>query len=356
MTGRRLVLCQLLLLWALCLNSIAVAANECPDALASGTVNEPRTLVTLYAQGRLTMKTPQWIMERGEYMSPEAALINRCSKRLRAETVTDSLPERLNVFAYVPETPRSGAFIGVSSVDQKMAMERTGPYWHAYATAFPDLRFVGATVRFAHGLVTSDEDMTSPADLAGRRVGLVMRPSSLRALQEIVLISAWDIYDQITVKEYLPNEMPKAMDRGEVDAMFMPVARVVNGELLPMALDINRSDIHWVSLSREDVAAATNNTPVLAERVVLTRGGNRAGGGEEVGLISFDVAWFTFAETPDDVVYEFAHAVQRVCPPRQTGCTGRSMETMLRWPALSRDLVHPGARRFYEESGVQWSP
>ena len=310
----------------------------------------------LYVQGRLMMKPPSWFMGRGDYISPEERLINRCSRRLTAKTVSDSLPERLNVFAYEPEAARSGAFIGVSSVDQKMAMEKTGPYWHAYVTAFPDLRFVGATNRFVHGLVTLDDSIRSPRDLIGKRMGLVMRPSSLRALQEIVLISAWDIYDQITVREYLPGELADALDRGEVDAVFMPVARVANGELMAMNIDIRRKDIRWISLSPDDVFAATDNTPVLAERVVFIPPAGVANGDEEVGLITFDVAWFTFASTADDVAYEFAHVVHHVCPTLRPSCAGRSMESLLRWPQLDPGLIHPGALRFYREAGINLDP
>ena len=333
-----------------------VTAADCSEAFGSGAANDPKIPVKLYVQGSLKMKSPSWIMGRGEYHSPEELLIDRCSQRLTATTVSDSLPERLNVFAYEPEAARSGAFIGVSSVDQKMAMEKTGPYWHAYVTAFPDLRFVGATIRFAHGLVTLDDSIRSAQDLAGKRVGLVMRPSSLRALQEIVLIKAWDIYDQITVKEYLPGELARAMDRGEVDAVFMPVAREANGRLMPMNINIRREDIRWISLSPEDVEAATNNTPVLAERVVITPAAGATNGDDEVGLITFDVAWFTFASMADAVAYEFAHVVQNVCPALKPDCPGRSVESLLRWPELDAGLIHPGALKFYHEAGITLDP
>ncbi|MBS93654.1 MAG: hypothetical protein CL799_04325 [Chromatiales bacterium] len=339
---------HVLLLFTCILGAASASAESCPQAFKSGAGKDPKTPVSLYVQGRLIMKPPAWVMGRGKYISAEERLINRCSKRLTATTVSDSLPERLNVFAYRPETARSGAFIGVSSVDQKMAMEKTGPYWHAYVTAFPDLRFVGATIRFAHGLVTRDANIRSVEDLAGKRVGLVMRPSSLRALQEVVLINAWDIYDRITVKEYLPAELAGALNRGEVDAVFMPIAREVDGTLQVMHRNLSRGDIRWLSLSGDDVAAATHNTPVLAERVLFTP----AGRAEEVGLITFDVAWFTFASTPDNVAYEFAQAVYHACPPLKPDCSGKSVESLLRWPELDPGLIHPGALIFYREAGI----
>ena len=183
-----------------------------------------------------------------------------------------------------------------------------------------------------------------------------MRPSSLRALQEIVLINAWDIYDQIRVQEYSPDDMSDALDQGEVDIVFMPVIREVNGKLLPIHLDINRSDIHWISLSTQDVIAATKNTPVLAERIALPLSATSADNYKEVGLITFDVAWFTFASTPDDVVYDFLQAARHVCSPKQPNCPGLSVERLLRWPQLETRLIHPGAQKFYKEMEASFYP
>ena len=113
------------------------------DLPASDNSSADKLNVDLYVQGEVDIVPPAWIMSRGTYVSPEERIINECSKFLRAKTISDSLPERLNIFAHLPESARATAFIAVSSVDQKMAMEKTGPYWHSYVTAFPDLRFVG---------------------------------------------------------------------------------------------------------------------------------------------------------------------------------------------------------------------
>ena len=339
---------RILLLVTCILGSAYVHAESCPKAFKSETGKGPKTQVSLHVQGGLIMKSPAWVMSRGEYISAEESLINRCSKRLTATTFSDSLPERLNAFAYRSGDARSGAFIGISSVDLKMAMEKTGPYWHAYVRAFPDLRFVAATIRFAYGLVTRDANIRSAEDLVGKRIGLVMRPSSIRALQEVVLINAWDIYDRITVKEYLPGEMDAALNSGEVDAVFMPVAREVDGALQAMNRNLSPSGIRWLSLSQDDVTAATHNTPVLADRVRFTPTGEA----QEVGLITFDVAWFTFASTPDSVAYEFAQAVRHACLPLKAGCSGKSIESLLRWPELDPGLIHPGALIFFREAGI----
>ena len=317
-----------------------------------GPTYQSKTFVNLYVEGNLKMRSKSQKKDSNNFVSPEEELINRCSRRLTANTFSDSLPERLNVFADQSKESRSGAFISVSSVDQKMAMEKKGPYWHAYVTAFPDLRFVGATIRLAHGLVTLDNTIQSAQDLTGKRVGLVMRPSSLRVLQEIVLVNAWDIYDQIRVKEYSPGDMSDALDQGEVDVVFMPAVREANGKWLPINLNIKRSDIHWISISTQDVIAATKNTPVLAERIAFPLSATSVDNYEEVGLITFDVAWFTFASTPDNVVYDFLQAVRHVCPSEINTCPTISTDRLLLWPKLETRLIHPGAQRFYKEQGA----
>jgi len=324
---------------------------DCPQALNLTATFEPKTLVSLYVEGSLGMQQKS----SKKFVAPEAELINSCSKRLAAKTFTGPLPERLNIFAYQSREQRNGAFINVSSVDQKMAMEKKGPFWHAYVTDFPDLRFVGATVRVAQGLVTLNKHIKTAKDLVGKRIGLVMRPSSLRVLQEAVLINSWDIYDQITVKEYPPSNMSDALDRGEVDVIFMPVIREDKGNLLSINLDINRPDIHWISISSKDVTSATESTSILAEQLILPRSTTVKGEGA-VGLITFDIAWFTFASTPDDVVYAFLQSVRHFCSPNGQGCSVLPADRLLRWPQLETRLIHPGAQRFYKEMEASFYP
>ncbi|MCZ6490760.1 MAG: ABC transporter substrate-binding protein [Acidobacteria bacterium] len=310
--------------------------------------------MSIYVQGRMVMSSPMWILKRMEYHSPVEQLIDRCSSWLSAETISDSLPERLNIFAFLPNEVRKNSFISMSSVDQKMAMEKTGPYWHAYFTAFPDIRFVGATQRRAHGVVTKDPEIHTPQDLVGKRIAVIPRPSSLRALQEIVLFKSWGIYDDVEIKEYLPQDMEPALENGEIDAMFLPVVSIVNGEARGRYIDLERDDLWWISLSVSDVSAAVEDTPILAERVTITPPNGATNGDREVGLITRDSAYFTFAVTPDDVVYDFIQAMRFACPPGEEECEGLSMDTMLRWPELTQSLVHPGALKYYREQGVQF--
>jgi len=207
-------------------------------------------------------------------------------------------------------------------------------------------------VRLAHGLLTLDREINSVQDLVGKRIGLVMRPSSLRVLQEALLISVWDIYDQIIVKEYSPGEMSKALEQDEVDAIFLPVIRETKGKLLPINLDFNRRDLHWISISTKDVKNTIENTLILADHMVLPEVTQLANKEQDIGLITFDVAWFTFASTPDNVVYDFLQAVRHICPPGINSCSEISTDRLLLWPELETRLIHPGAQRFYKEQGA----
>ncbi len=351
---RALALAASVLLTGVILGSLPGHAADCPDGLNLKPSLGPKTNVSIYVQGRMVMSSPMWIVKRMEYHSPVEQLIDRCSSWLSAETISDSLPERLNIFAFLPNEVRKNSFISMSSVDQKMAMEKTGPYWHAYFTAFPDIRFVGATQRRAHGVVTKDPEIHTPQDLVGKRIAVIPRPSSLRALQEIVLFKSWKIYDDVQIKEYLPEDMEQALENGAIDAMFLPVASIVNGEARGRYIDLERDDLRWISLSASDVSAAVEDTPILAERVTITPPNGATNGDREVGLITRDSAYFTFAETPDEVVYDFIQAMRFACPSSEEECEGLSMDTMLRWPELTQSLVHPGALRYYREQGVQF--
>ena len=91
---------------------------------------------------------------------------------------------------------------------------------------------------------------------------------------------------------------------------------------------------------------------MLAERIAFPLSATSADNYEEVGLITFDVAWFTFASTPDDVVYDFLQAVRHVCPSEINICPTISTDRLLLWPKLETRLIHPGAQRFYKEQGA----
>ena len=348
------VLLCLLIAFVLIFMSSRVSAStiNCPSALNLKPTSQTKVPVSLYIEGTLSILQKSSKDENDFFIAPEVKLINSCSQSLTAKTFIAPLPERLNIFSYRSKENRSGAFINVSSADQKMAMEKKGPSWHAYVAPFSDLRFVGATVRLAHGLLTLDREINSVQDLVGKRIGLVMRPSSLRVLQEALLISVWDIYDQIIVKEYSPGEMSKALEQGEVDAIFLPVIRETKAKLLPINLDFNLRDLHWISISTKDVKNTIENTLILADHMVLPEVTQLANKEQDIGLITFDVAWFTFASTPDNVVYDFLQAVRHICPPGINSCSEISTDRLLLWPELETRLIHPGAQRFYKEQGA----
>ena len=335
---------------------VSASTINCPNAPNLKPTPQTKVPVSLYIEGTLGIRQTSSKDENEFFVASEAELINSCSQSLTAKTFIAPLPERLNIFAHRSKESRSGAFINVSSVDQKMAMKKKGPSWHAYTASFSDLRFVGATVRLAHGLLTLDGTINSVHDLVGKRIGLVMRPSSLRVLQETLLSGVWGIYDQIIVKEYPPGEMSKALEQDEVDAIFLPVIRETKGKLLPINIDFNRRDIHWISISSKDVKTAMEETLILADHMVLPDVTQSANKEEDIGLITFDVAWFTFASTPDDVVYDFLQTVRHVCPSDINSCSTISTDHLLLWPKLENGLIHPGAQRFYKEQSAIFYP
>ncbi|MCH2477717.1 MAG: hypothetical protein MK218_07155, partial [Gammaproteobacteria bacterium] len=176
------VLLCLLIAFVLIFISSRVSAStiNCPSALNLKPTSQTKVPVSLYIEGTLSTLQQSSKDENDFFIAPEVKLINSCSQSLTAKTFIAPLPEPLNIFSYRSKENRSGAFINVSSADQKMAMQKKGPSCHAYAASFSDLRFVGATVRLAHGLLTLDREINSVQDLVGKRIGLVMRPSSLR--------------------------------------------------------------------------------------------------------------------------------------------------------------------------------
>ena len=106
----------------------------------------------------------------------------------------------------------------------------------------------------------------------------------------------------------------------------------------------------------KDVKTAMDNTLILADHMVLPEIKESANKEEDIGLITFDIAWFTFASTPDDVVYDFLQTVRHFCPSNINSCSTISTDRLLLWPKLETGLIHPGAQRFYKEQGATSYP
>ncbi len=105
------------------------------------------------------------------------------------------------------------------STDFMYAWQAGGPPEHKYEGEFTDLKFIASKPVSSPGIFTLDQDIRSPEDLAGKRVGVVPKASSNWIWTYALLNDAWDIYDKVDLITCpTPNHGLENLLKGEIDA------------------------------------------------------------------------------------------------------------------------------------------
>jgi hypothetical protein len=192
----------------------------------------------------------------------------------------------------------------VKTVDFLPARDGTGPPWHAYHRANKDLKLVCALYEVAFGILVFRK---------GPRIGVPPRPSSVRVLTEALLRDGYGMLDEMELVDLRPHEV--APDR--VDATSWNL--LLHGSV-PLLPDLRG---HWLPVSDDAVAAMNRRNPFKTDRIPA------------LNLLSFKQGLAAWDGTEDSVVQSL---LQRLPRP------------LLDWPSLSKELVHPGAFRFFSNA------
>jgi len=72
-------------------------------------------------------------------------------------------------------------------------------------------------------------------------------------------------------------------------------------------------------------------------------------------MCDFGGAFTAWEDTEEDVVYEMLRFIVANADKIKEANLRMQVdpEKMARWPGLTRDMVHPGALRFYETQGIK---
>lgn len=219
----------------------------------------------------------------------------------------------------------------MTTVDFYPAREGTGPEWHAYPDANPDMKFVAALYDVGVGFQVFDEAIKKPEDLRGAAIGVPRRPSSPRVLVEAILGDAWGVLDDVTLVDMPPNKVGEAIANGTISATSWNMLIQTPGGYRPMLGDLPG---HWLSLSDEDIEKVHAASDIRIAPTVIE-------GPDSVRNASFKQGLVAWSSTPDAVVTGILECLSKRADPA----------VLVDWPGLEPGDLHPAAANFYAQTG-----
>ncbi len=256
-----------------------------------------------------------------------------------------ALPQSINRAASMTGEEKKNDLPIVTTIDFLPAVEQGGPQWHAYDRANSDLKFVASLYDVVFGVLAFNENITSPSDLKGKRIGAPPRPSAVRLYTEALLQDGWGIIDDVEIIDMRPPDLADAIANKTIDATTWNLISISEGGLEAMApglLDVEGA--RWIAVGEASVRAI-NAANVF--KVENTRIENPEG--EETGLLSFRQALAAWDATPNETVSAILACMEQ---DDASNIFPSVASEMAHWPDLAQKNVHAAALEFYSQRGV----
>lgn len=194
---------------------------------------------------------------------------------------------------------------------------------------------------------TADSGIESMEDMAGKRVNLGPPGSNSAVLAER-LLEAYGAFDQVEPQFLSYSEGTNALLNGTVDAVFV-LAGAPTAALIDLAA---QRDMRLVPIEKERVAGLLEEYPFY--QVYDIPAGTYEGQEEPVQVINDPAALFAHAEADEELIYNITRTIfenleelGEVHPQARNIALETAPDTPIE--------LHPGARRYFEEKGVDVS-
>jgi len=283
------------------------------------------------------------------------------------------LPVSVNKIDEMPAEERKYSFAAFLPVtDFLLARAGGGPEKHKYAREYTDLLFVGNVTNGGWTFLTRDPELAAdPRKLAGKVVG-VINPPEARAwgspdlLAYSILKDAWGIYDEVDLVKVSLPEVGGMFDAELIDAAFWGMANNMSGRYTippPFYGTFQDNQYYWIPLTQADVDKINAANTWKISLLTVPKGSIEIPGPpaktvnppEDVTMCDFGGAFTAWEDTEEDVVYEMLRFIVANADKIKEANLRMQVdpEKMAQWAGLTKDMVHPGALRFYETLGIK---
>ncbi|WP_371155917.1 TAXI family TRAP transporter solute-binding subunit [Jannaschia sp. 2305UL9-9] len=199
-----------------------------------------------------------------------------------------------------------------------------------------------------HVVASAESGITSLADLSGKRVSLD-EPGSGTLVEAEIILRAVGVTPADVQAQYLPTtDAANAMRAGQLDAFFF-----AGGFPAKAVSDLaNDMDIVLIPFDEDTTEIILVDHEFLTYDLIPA--GTYRGMTADVWTIGVNAQWVTTTDQPDDLIYDVTRALWNSTTRRlldgghQKGALV-TMETALDGVGIP---LHPGAQRFYEETGM----
>ncbi|MDG1863267.1 MAG: TAXI family TRAP transporter solute-binding subunit [Yoonia sp.] len=188
--------------------------------------------------------------------------------------------------------------------------------------------------------------ITSLQDLVGKRVSIGAPGSGTEVNAEQILTANGISYDDIEEQRLNFNETADALANGDIDAGFWSVGAPTSS-ILNLA---TTNSIVIIALSQEELAASSAANSVFATTTLV--GGTYAGVDDDITVIGVPNVLVVSSEMSDDLAYAITSAMFENIAELQAVHPAANETTVELALSASPIPLHPGAIRYFEETGA----
>lgn len=199
-----------------------------------------------------------------------------------------------------------------------------------------------------HLVASGDSGIDTLADLRGKRVSLDETGSGTLLDAQIILSAAGLDDTDITASHLALDEAITAMRQGKIDAFFFAGGHPT-GAIAELASQI---PVRIVPIEARIARKIADAHPFLSPGKIPA--GTYAGQTAVVDTLSVGAQWLTSADQPETLVHDLTRALWNA-PTRELLIAGHPLGVEIDKDRALDGLVvplHPGALRFYRESGL----